>query len=147
MADQGGTRADSSAKISIVKSFWSSPLPNLALLLALAMVSSAAFPAESPTKPDEMAGAILYRDKGCARCHGADLSGTIKGPSLANIRDDKSWPPQKMTQQILNGGAKMPPFADALSDAEIGQIVSYLRAKHRPVPPPSADQGPSQGPK
>jgi mono/diheme cytochrome c family protein len=32
----------------------------------------------------------------------------------------------------------MPPFADALTDVQIAQIVAYLRAKHRPVPPPVA---------
>lgn len=84
-----------------------------------------------------MAGAILYRDKGCARCHGADLKGTQKGPSLANIRDDKKWPPEKISQQIMNGGQKMPPFSDALTDPQVAQIVGYLRAKHRPVPPPA----------
>ena len=85
-----------------------------------------------------MAGAILFRDKGCARCHGADLQGTKKAPTLANIRDDKNWPPDKIAKQILNGGQKMPPFADALSDPQIAQIVAYLRAKHRPVLPPPA---------
>ena len=43
-----------------------------------------------------------------------------------------------MTEQILNGGEKMPPFADSLSDPEIAQIVAYLRAKNRPVPSPAA---------
>jgi len=89
-----------------------------------------------------MAGAVLYRDKGCAHCHGANGAGTQKGPSLANIRTDKHWPPDKIKDQIMNGGKKMPPFADSLSDEEIAQIIDYLRARHRPVPPPAspADQ-------
>lgn len=83
-----------------------------------------------------MAGAILFRDKGCAHCHGANGEGTQKAPSLVNIRTNKVWTVAKMTDQILNGGEKMPPFADSLSDPEIAQIVTYLRAKKRPVPPP-----------
>jgi mono/diheme cytochrome c family protein len=42
-----------------------------------------------------------------------------------------------MTEQILNGGKKMPPYRDSLSDDEIAQLVAYLRAKDRPTPPDS----------
>ncbi len=85
-----------------------------------------------------MAGAVLFRDKGCAQCHGQGGVGTAKAPSLVNIRSEKAWTAEKITDQILNGGQKMPPFADSLSDPEIAQIVAYLRAKKRPVPPPAA---------
>ena len=85
-----------------------------------------------------MDGAILFRDKGCAHCHGANLVGTKKGPSLVDVRKDRRWPPDKLRNQILNGGQKMPPFADSLTDQEIAQIIDYLRAKHRPVPPPAS---------
>lgn len=91
----------------------------------------------SKNKAGEMAGAVLFRDKGCAHCHGANLVGTKKGPSLVNIEKNKLWPPDKLKNQILNGGQKMPPFADSLSDQEIAQIIDYLRARHRPVPPPA----------
>jgi mono/diheme cytochrome c family protein len=90
------------------------------------------------TEADEKAGAVLFRDKGCEHCHGVGGVGTKKGPSLAAIRTDKAWPPEKITKQILDGGKKMPPFADSLSDPEVAQIVAYLRAKRRPVPPPVA---------
>jgi len=88
---------------------------------------------------DAKAGAVLYRDKGCATCHGEAGIGTTKGPSLTGIRDDKAWPPEKMTDQILNGGKKMPPFRDALSDEEIARLVAYLRAKDKPAPPPAGN--------
>lgn len=42
-----------------------------------------------------------------------------------------------MTDQILNGGQKMPPFSDSLTDQQVAQIVTYLRTKRKPVPPPS----------
>lgn len=97
----------------------------------------------SKLKGDEEAGAILFRDKGCAHCHGAGGTGGKKGPDLSGIRADKLWTPDKITHQILNGGQKMPPFSDSLTDAEIAQLVAYLRAKHRPVPPPSASPEPA----
>lgn len=92
----------------------------------------------SNTKADEQAGAVLFRDKGCAYCHGAGGTGGKKAPDLTGLRTDKLWPPAKITNQILNGGQKMPPFSDSLTEAEIAQLVAYLRAKHRPVPPPAA---------
>jgi len=95
------------------------------------------------TSTPEEAGAILFRDKGCAHCHGAGGTGGKKGPDLSGIRTDKLWTPDKITHQILNGGQKMPPFSDSLTDAEIAQLVAYLRAKHRPIPPPSASPAPA----
>ncbi|MGD0858582.1 MAG: cytochrome c [Terracidiphilus sp.] len=109
-------------------------LPTLLLLAALparALDSAKA-------RADELAGAFLFQDKGCAHCHGPGGSGGKKGPDLANLPKDKVWTAAKITNQILNGGQKMPPFSDALTDAEIAQLVAYLRAKHRPAPPPAA---------
>ena len=89
-------------------------------------------------KADALAGATLFRDKGCSHCHGQNLEGAKKGlPALADIRVDKQWPPTKITDQILNGGQKMPPFSDSLTDPEIAQIVTFLRAKKRPPVPPA----------
>lgn len=105
--------------------------------LALFILLSASLRLAAEDKADEQAGAILFRDKGCTFCHGVGGVGTAKAPSLVNIGKDKSWPPAKITGQILNGGQKMPPFRESLSDEEIAQLVAYLRAKVRPVPPPA----------
>jgi ubiquinol-cytochrome c reductase cytochrome b subunit len=85
----------------------------------------------------EQAGALLFRDKGCAYCHGTGGIGGKKGPDLTDLRKDKLWTPAKITDQILNGGQKMPPFRESVSDEEAAQLVAWLRAKHRPVAPPS----------
>jgi mono/diheme cytochrome c family protein len=107
-----------------------------AALLSLVLFTT---PAQAATPADdEKAGAGLFRDKGCAFCHGAGGVGTLKAPSLVDIRKNKLWPPEKMKAQIMNGGQKMPPFGDALTDQEIAQLIAYLRAKHRPEPPPAA---------
>lgn len=117
---------------------WKSRTP---LVAAFIFVSFTLLPVTSvwasANNGDEMAGAVLFRDKGCAHCHGANGEGTKKGPPLANIRKDKRWPPEKLKNQILNGGQKMPPFADSLTDQEVAQIIDYLRARQRPVPPPA----------
>jgi mono/diheme cytochrome c family protein len=118
------------------------PFVLLAIFAALSFPARAAS-ADSPA--DVQAGAVLYRDKGCARCHGAALDGTPKGPALAAINTDKEWPPEKMTDHILDGGQKMPPFRESLTDDEITQLVAFLRAKDRPVPPQPAN-GPAPAP-
>lgn len=106
----------------------------LAILLCTALPTSAF--ANAKTKADEVAGAALFLDKGCAHCHGADLAGTKKAPALpATLRKDKMWTVPKLTGQILDGGPKMPPFRDSLTDEEAAQLVAYLRARHRPAPP------------
>jgi mono/diheme cytochrome c family protein len=110
------------------------------IVLVFAAFAAPAYPA-ADTKADVQAGALLYRDKGCPQCHGADLAGNKKGPSLADIRNDKAWPPEKITKQITDGGPKMPPFADSLTDQEVAQLVAFLRAKDRPAAP-SAPGGP-----
>ncbi|HUX43552.1 MAG TPA: cytochrome c [Terracidiphilus sp.] len=112
----------------------------LTLAAALLVASAFSLPANAlwghKDKDAEKAGAVLFRDKGCAHCHGADRAGTKKAPSLVNIRKNKLWTPDKMAGQILNGGKKMPPFSDSLSDQELAQVIAYLRSKHPPVPPP-----------
>ncbi len=101
------------------------------------LVAGGAARAQSALESDAMAGAVLFRDKGCAQCHGKGGVGTDKAPSLVNLWQDKVWTGEKITNQILNGGQKMPPFADSLTDPEIAQIVAYLRSKTKPVPPPA----------
>jgi mono/diheme cytochrome c family protein len=115
------------------------------LILLLAIGAASLVQASSKSKADEEAGAVLFRDKGCAYCHGVGGVGGKKAPNLSGLRTDKLWTPPKITNQIMNGGQKMPPFSDSLTDAEIAQLVAYLRAKQRPVPPPLATPAPPPG--
>lgn len=112
-------------------------------LLSLGLIAILANPASvfGSKKDDEAkAGAILFRDKGCTYCHGAGAIGTRKAPSLLDLPKDKTWTNDKITNQILNGGQKMPPFRDSVSDEEVSQLIAYLRAKNKPVPPPATTQ-------
>jgi mono/diheme cytochrome c family protein len=97
----------------------------------------------SKTKADEEAGALLFRKQDCAHCHTMNGLGGKKGPELTNLNKDKVWTAEEITNQILNGGQKMPPFSDALTDQQIAQLVAYLRAKHRPILPPGAPPAPT----
>jgi mono/diheme cytochrome c family protein len=118
--------------------------------ILLAIFTAVSFPvlaASTEADADVQSGAVLYRDKGCGHCHGAALDGTPKGPALADISKDKEWPPEKLTDHILDGGPKMPPFRESLTDDEIAQLVAYLRAKDRPVlPQPANDSAPATAP-
>lgn len=109
----------------------------VALTIALLPTSAHAL-FSSKTDAAEQAGAVLFRDKGCPYCHGPGGAGTPKAPALTDIRNDKTWTPEKITNQLLNGGQKMPPFRESLTDNQIAELISYLRAKHRPEPPPPA---------
>lgn len=116
------------------------------LLLTLAVLAPIAAHAlgGGKAKADEQAGALLFRDKGCSHCHGVGGIGAKKGPALTDLRKDKLWTPDKITHQILNGGQKMPPFSESLTDSEAAQLVAYLRAKHKPAPPPELTSSPAQ---
>lgn len=111
-------------------------LPRLlpTLIAACSLILFIHAPDAFGSKAAEQAGANLFRDKGCAYCHGAAAQGTQKGPSLANVR--KTMKAAKISAQIENGGQKMPSFSDSLSKDEVAQLVAWLRAKHRPAPAP-----------
>jgi mono/diheme cytochrome c family protein len=110
-------------------------------LLLIGLAALLATPLLAANKGEqEKAGAVLFRDKGCTYCHGVDGAGTKKAPSLLELPKDKSWTPGKITSQILDGGQKMPPFRESVTDDEVTDLIAYLRAKNKPVPPPAATQ-------
>jgi mono/diheme cytochrome c family protein len=114
------------------------PKKSFAILVLVSLCAAQAAFASNKKKEDEMAGAVLFRDKGCGFCHGADLKGTRKAPALEDLRKEKAWTDEKISSQLLDGGAKMPPFRESLSDDEVKQLIAFLRAKKHPVPPPPA---------
>ena len=117
------------------------------LIVSLGLIAVLASPASySSSKEEESAkaGAALFRDKGCTYCHGVGGAGTKKAPPLTDAWKDKSLTTEKMTDQILNGGQKMPPFRDSVTDDEVIDLIAYIRAKKKPEPPPSdSDSAPS----
>jgi mono/diheme cytochrome c family protein len=112
-------------------------------LVSFGLIATSAVPAPAfPAKADESAksGAVLFRDKGCTYCHGPAGQGTKKGPDLAGLWKDKTWTTGKITDQIMNGGQKMPPFRESVTDDEATDLIAWLRAKNKPAPPPAESQ-------
>jgi nicotinate dehydrogenase subunit B len=92
-------------------------------------------------------GARLYQGA-CAVCHevgGLPLFGSR--PSLALNSNLHSAQPDNLIQVILHGIAKpafsdlgyMPAFKDSMSDAQIAELVSFLRQQFAPDKPAWAD--------
>jgi mono/diheme cytochrome c family protein len=76
-------------------------------------------------------GAETYKAK-CLMCHGADgLGNTPVGKSLkiVSFKDPSVVKSSNAALEtiIKNGKNKMPAFAGKLSDAQIGEVVGYIR--------------------
>jgi mono/diheme cytochrome c family protein len=68
-------------------------------------------------------GERLYEGH-CRRCHGAEGRGTTQGPSLIPF----DWSDSEALELIRHPVCNMPPVpASVLSDAQVGQIVGYLK--------------------
>jgi mono/diheme cytochrome c family protein len=97
--------------------------------------ASPAAPAATAT-PDQLAAAKANYTKNCEPCHGPTGEGgpvkvdnkTIKVPSLksahaAKLTDDH------IAHMITSGEEAMPAFKDKLSQAEIADMVKFVRAQ------------------
>ena len=76
-------------------------------------------------------------DDKCASCHGKDGRGkTFKG-KLSHARDftDAAWQndvtDERLFNSITNGRGKMPAFKKKLSEAQIDELVAYVRRFRR----------------
>jgi cytochrome c6 len=72
-----------------------------------------------------------YKAK-CAGCHGPDGAGATAAGKAMKVRDFHSPEVQKetdaeLTEIITNGKEKMPKYSDKLKDAEIKDLVGYVR--------------------
>lgn len=119
---------------------------NEADLRAMGQYLRALPPVAVPSPPGEPApfevlaqGQTLYANH-CAACHGEQgLSEKAGFPSLVNQRSVTMASSANLVQLILHGGYApstpgnpapygMPPFAQALSDAQIAALASYVRS-------------------
>jgi mono/diheme cytochrome c family protein len=76
----------------------------------------------------------LFRQH-CAKCHGADGTGSLARDSLTEIPNftDASWQARRSDEQLLAGilkgkGAEMPPWRDKISAEQAHSLVTYVRA-------------------
>ena len=93
----------------------------------------------APPAPPSSSGAKLYATH-CASCHGEHGEGVAGAyPALAGNRAVALSPPANLVHMVLRGGYPpttagnprpfgMPPFATVLADAEVADVLSFLRA-------------------
>jgi len=94
-----------------------------AAILLVALIAGPAF-AQAP-------GADTYKAK-CAMCHGADgLAATPMGKSMKIISfKDPSMvkaPDAQLIASTTNGKGKMPAYKGKLTDAQIKDVIAYIR--------------------
>ena len=95
------------------------------LAVALLLLSSTVIAAA------QNAGKNIFTSK-CSICHGPDGSGKTQMGKSLKIADLHSADVQKMSDAdlktvITNGKNKMPPFKGKLTDAQMDQVISYIR--------------------
>jgi mono/diheme cytochrome c family protein len=110
-------------------------------LLAVALVVSAAVnaPALADDVPansvamshgwefNEQGGADLFRNI-CAGCHQPDAKGAVGAGSYPSLLADKNLDSADFVLSVLLGGLKgMPPVGDMMSDAQVADVVNYVR--------------------
>jgi mono/diheme cytochrome c family protein len=108
----------------------------VAALLALASgCAGVPVPKDKLTDP----GALLFngyanKDVDCYHCHNGDGSGTLRGPDLGKkVPTDSD---EEIKKTILEGKAIMPSYKGKLSDEELGQLTTWLRATFGPPAQP-----------
>ncbi len=71
-------------------------------------------------------GAQVYAGSGCQHCHTLRAVGGHKGPDLSSVGRTKSK--TEIRNQIVYGSKVMPEFGDILEQAELNDLVAYLRS-------------------
>ena len=112
------------------------------VLCAIALIASAApgapvgaddAPAKSPAMSrgwefSERGGADLFRQV-CAACHQPDAKGAVGAAAYPPLASDKKLVSTGfMLSVLLRGLHGMPPLGDMMSDAQVADVVNYVRA-------------------
>ena len=89
-------------------------------------------------------GGLLYQgytkpDVDCYRCHGGRATGSLRAPPLK--APTLEWSQEQLHGVIKDGDGGMPAFKDKLDDAEIDQILEWLRTQF-PAPAPEKPKEP-----
>jgi mono/diheme cytochrome c family protein len=112
------------------------------LTLLMALILALAFICPTAAAGDAAAGKKIFAER-CARCHGPDGQGN--GPDLAKLHPSSSpvnwtkpvvmrqWSDKEIVDIITKGGKAvgsspvMPPFGGKLSDAQIQDLLAFIR--------------------
>ena len=94
-------------------------------------------PAQAPARPftaQEAHGQRLYRIA-CANCHGEGAIPASKGPGMSGIMKNKYLPSglpatdEHVRDSIVRGRRMMPGFASQLSEADVADLIAYLKTQ------------------
>lgn len=95
---------------------------------AIAISTTSTFRVEAATYPSAAKeGEQLYHTLSCANCHGEHGEGTPQGIRI--VSEDKPINDAVVMKQVHNGGADMPAFRDAISDAQITKIIAFMNSE------------------
>jgi len=120
------------------------PKLQISLLTLLLAAGAAGLFAQAPPKPSH--GATLFAAN-CFSCHGSDATGdTSLGRALgaANLRapDVQNLSDAALKKVIAGGNGNMPSFGGQLGEADLTQLVTYLREIGRTTYASSRPDGP-----
>ena len=77
-------------------------------------------------------GRTVYRQSGCAACHGPQGFGGV-GPSLRDARFAYRHTAETIAQRVRAGKGVMPPFgSDRITDQELAALVRFIRNWYSP---------------
>jgi mono/diheme cytochrome c family protein len=110
-------------------------------LLAIALVASAAVSApaladDAPAKSAAMSRGWEFGEQGgaelfshvCAACHQPDAKGAVGAGTYPPLADDKKLVSTEFMLDVLLRGRKgMPPLGEMMSDAQVADVVTYVR--------------------
>ena len=138
----GGTQhltpVDLRAMATYLKALPQAAVAHAAATVAAPIPTPASAPDAAPTPQADTPGARLY-ELHCAACHGGRGEGAPGiYPALAGNRAVSLPTPANLVHLVIEGGFApattgnprpfgMPPFATVLSDAEVAQVLSYIR--------------------
>src|SRR5215472_7017201 len=99
-------------------------MKRILMLIFLPLSFAALAAAENP-------GKAVFASK-CALCHGPDGKGNTSIGKSLKIADLHSTDVQKLSNDelktvVTNGKNKMPPFKGKLTDAQVLQVINYIR--------------------
>lgn len=105
------------------------------LVLPLALVvgcSSKEAQSQHVITPQEEHGQRIFAGA-CAVCHRADSTDPLNGPGLKGVFKKEFLPSglkatdQQVRETILHGRKNMPPMGQMMNDAQIADLIAYLK--------------------
>lgn len=99
-----------------MRTSWLQRIALFSFILALALPPLAA----------AQSAADNYKAK-CAACHGADGSKSMMGAKPLNGAEVQAMSDADLTAAITDGKGKMPAYKGKLTDAQIKDLVGYIR--------------------